>query len=493
MSGGPTGSGRPGQRPASGGPPESDRAPNTPASGSGPPHAGPASESADRRGDEPAPSAARGPRNPISSAHAGRLVDEEVARVFRDPPTERVPLEHAAGRILAESVVADRHGPPFDRAAMDGIAVVSAVAEDGIRRFLRVGVLPAGDDPRPFANPESRDRCVEIATGAAVPEGFDAVVRYEDLVRDESSGQVHFELSDPAAASNAIAPATNIHRSGEDYRRGERLLSPGVRIASTHVAVLATCGVTSVEVIRSPSVAVLATGSELVGIDTQPLEHQIRESNRWTLRAELAGWGFPPRVHDSVADDPAAIADRIAVLLEANDVLVLSGAVSRGVYDSIPAILERLGVEIRFHGVYQRPGKPFLFGTTGRSVVFALPGNPVSSLVTLRRYLIPALVRFGFGRCASAGCDSVDLAAAGLDAVLDEEISFAHPLTYFPAVRRVSPATEAGEPLRVRPIAGHGSGDFLQLAGSIGVVEMPPDIDSLPEGSRVRLFPWAAR
>ena len=458
-----------------------------------PAHTSETSRTEDRRLEASAPGV-HGPRDPVTSATAERLVNDEVGHVFRNPARERVAIERAGGRILADEVVADRDGPPFNRATMDGIALASHAVESGIHRFRSLGVLPAGDDPRRFANPGSLDRCVEIATGASVPDGFDAVVRYEELTRDERNGEVYFELAAPAGATPAIAPATNIHRRGEDYRHGDRLLSPGSRIASTHVSVLATCGVRSVEVVRTPSVAVLSTGSELVDIDAEPLDHQIRESNRWTLAAELAGWGFSPSCHDRVVDDAGEITGRISTLLEHNGVLVLSGAVSRGVNDSIPAILQRLGVKIRFHGVTQRPGKPFLFGATRHAVVFGLPGNPVSSLVTLRRYLIPALMQLGFGPRPAGARDSAGLLAGGVDAVLDEEIQFSHALTYFPAVRPVSDTTAApAGALRVRAVASHGSGDFLQLAGSIGFVEMPPDRDSLPAGSPVRLFPWAAR
>lgn len=404
-------------------------------------------------------------------------VDETVAaavvpildRLSSAGRTERVPLAAAHGRTLAEDVVADRDQPPFDRAAMDGIAM-HAGAEGPLRV---VGVVAAGGDvdalrTHSWSDP---DACVEIMTGAAVPREFDAVVRYEDLTFSEDDEGARFASFTIPAPGAAVTPRSNIHPRASDYPRGAGVAHAGERIGSAHMAVLASCGHAEVAVTALPRIELVATGDELVDPNAVPRDHQIRASNGVSIAAELGAWGFPVAESRLVADDRAAIRTALDGALSRSDVLLVSGAVSRGKYDSVPELLADLGVEITIHGVRQRPGKPLLVGTRDGTLVIGLPGNPVSSLVSVRRYLIPAL--------AGAG-------AAGFPVELGEELRFPKPLTWFPALR----LERRGGGLVALPVAGNGSGDFSHLAGSSGIGVVPEEADALPAGRTIWFYPW---
>jgi molybdopterin molybdotransferase len=406
---------------------------------------------------------------------------------------EYVTPEGALGRYLAVDCSADRAQPPFNRAAMDGIAVPAGAAVRAGRIFRQVGVLGAGGDPRRFADSEvsgAGDRCIEIMTGAAVPAGYGTVVPYEDLKREERKGETFF-----AVVSGTYRGGENIHGRGADYPAGTLLLPAGTRITAPHLAVLASCGMAPVPVRRRPSIAILGTGDELVPVKGVPLDHQIRASNPWCIAGELSAWGVPADSRGIVGDDPAELRAALEAALGKHHIVLVSGAVSRGLFDAVPDLLRELGVEIRVHGVRQRPGKPLLLGSRrdpaggAGTVVMGLPGNPVSSLVAVRRYLVPLLGESRFG-------------AGGIAVETTEEIDFTAPLTWFPAVDLVEPGpmdagpapaeglTAGGDTVKVRLRNGNGSGDFFHLAGSAGFIEVPEDRRRLPAGVTVRFFPW---
>ncbi len=435
------------------------------------------------------PAPLRGPGNLVSVDEAEQAMADLVRESLGTPSEERVPLAQATGRVLSRDVAADRDGPPYDRAMMDGIAVLASAwnrAREEGTPVQSIGVHAAGGDPGrvgagdggdPNAvttNGGSQPVCVEITTGASVPERFDAVIPYEALEQRDIEGQRYFS---PGESSEPATAGMHIHPRGADYRAGTQLLPAGTRVTSAAAAILATCGAGEVAVRRRPRIAILSTGDELVPVDSRPKPHQIRASNQWSLRAELEGWGFPVSWFGLVDDDTAAIRGRLAGLISDHDIVVASGAVSRGLYDSVPLILDELGVRVHVHGVRQKPGKPLLLGTTGSTVVVGLPGNPVSSLVALRRYLVPALASWQA---------NLPFGVHGLDAVLAEDLSFSPELTYFPAVRL---REEGG--LQVEAVAGHGSGDIYQLIGSYGFAEIPLKVSHVPAGTTVRVFPWA--
>ncbi|MFP4643689.1 MAG: molybdopterin molybdotransferase MoeA [Spirochaetales bacterium] len=427
----------------------------------------------------------RGPGELISVAEAERTMAALVRESLGTPAEERVSLARSTGRTLARAVPADRDGPPYNRAMMDGIAVRASDwnrANTAGEKVKRIAVHAAGADPGAAA-PDGHPKavCVEITTGASVPHGFDAVIPYESLEERDINGSRYFNST---ATAEPAKTGMHIHPRGADYRKDQPLLMPGTRVTSSAAAILATCGVTEVPVRRRPRVAILSTGDELVSVDRRPQAYQIRASNQWSLRAELEGWGFPVSWSGLVDDNTVAIRDRVQELVRGHDIIVLSGAMSRGLYDSVPSVLAELGVRVDVHGVRQKPGKPLLLGTAGSTLVVGLPGNPVSSLVCLRRYLVPALAGWEVGETPEAA----DLAfgVSGLDAILASDISFPAELTYFPAVRLA-----AGDGLTVEAIAGHGSGDMYQLVGSFGVAEIPQATAHVRAGSTVRVYPWA--
>ena len=368
-----------------------------------------------------------------------------VLRQRFDWGTERVPLAAAVGRVLAEAIVADRDQPPFDRVAMDGIALHYPTYAAGQRRFPVARVQPAGQPSPALADPT---HCVEIMTGAALPPGVTTVIRYEDLERD---GEAF--LLPPG-----VEDERNIHRRGADTTAGEELLAPGIRIGVAAVGMLATCGYDEVTVRRLPRVAIVSTGDEIVGVGEQPLDHQIRGSNLHQIAAVLRRVGLAPSLHH--LPDAADGAARLAELLSENELLLLSGGVSKGRFDHVPGWLADCGVSRLFHRVAQRPGKPLWAGRTDRTMVFALPGNPVSSLVGTLAYVLPWLAVNQTGRAPEPRL-----------AVLAEDVTFRPPLTLFQLVESAVDRTNGGR--YVSPVRHAGSGDGASLLRGDGFLVLP--------------------
>jgi molybdopterin molybdotransferase len=393
---------------------------------------------------------------------------EALARVLaatRVLPDERVDLAAAPGRCLRQAVMAERDQPPFDRVMMDGIAIAHADAAGGQREFTIQARQMAGEPALQL----DAGQCIEIMTGAALPHGADCIVPVERI--SVAAGLATLEDGYQTEARQFI------HAQGSDYAQGAELLSPGRVITPMDVAVIASAGLAEVAVSSDPVIRVLSTGDELVAAGEPIAPHQIRMSNGPAIVAMLAKHGFADCLHDHLIDDPGVLAERIAAHLEASDVLVLSGGVSMGKADYVPAVLARLGVEVDFHKVSQRPGKPLWFGTApGDKAVFALPGNPVSALVCCRHYVIPSL----HNACGVT-------APAAEFAALTEDVTFAPDLTCFQPVRLVSNAI--GQVLAM-PVRTNTSGDFASLAGTDGYVELAREQSHFPSGSPVRLYQW---
>ncbi len=395
-------------------------------------------------------------------AQAERLISENLSCL----PIESLPLVQCSGAVLRENIYGERDQPPFDRVAMDGIALDSAVVREGRRSFAIQAVQAAGDAPLTLSQ---RTSCIEAMTGAMLPLGCDTVVPVEEIAVNDGVAR----LKDGAH----IEAWENVHRRGSDSRQGALLLEAGTRLTPPEVAIAAGAGMARVRVSAQPMLAVVSTGNELIEPGEPVLPHQIRRSNVYGIIAALRRHGFQRVADDHVRDDPEEMRARLKLHLDTHDVLILSGGVSMGRFDLVPSLLTELGVRVVFHKIAQRPGKPLWFGVahSGPSV-FALPGNPVSTLVCLSRYVIPAL-----------------LAAMGDRSPAARKIPLAAPVTVSSKfVQFVPVCTEVDDWGRdwAVPRLTNGSGDFTSLAGTEGFVELPAGPNTYPKGFVTRLFRW---
>ncbi|TGE21360.1 molybdopterin molybdotransferase MoeA [Hymenobacter aquaticus] len=384
-------------------------------------------------------------------------VDEATRQVLataRALPPETVPLPLAVGRVLLEPLYADRDFPPFHRVAMDGIALAFKAVAAGQTAFPIAATQLAGMPPQPLLDEHA---AVEIMTGAALPPGTDTVVRYEDLEFQEVNGRrVAALLVPPPAAGH------NIHHQAADRQQGDLLLPAGTRLSPAEIAVAATIGAATLRVARPLRVAVVSTGDELVELEQIPLAHQIRRSNAYMVQAALQQAGAESDAFH-FNDDQQALRQGLPPLLAAYDALVLSGGVSKGQADFLPAMLQELGVTQLFHEVHQRPGKPFWFGEKADgAVVFALPGNPVSTFVNFYQYVLPWLRR----------CQQPHGQPQKLTALLATDFSFAPRIAYFLPVRL---ETAPYGHLLAHPQAIGGSGDLASLLHCDGFLRLPPE------------------
>ncbi len=386
-------------------------------------------------------------------------VDEASSLVLeRTPPgnaTERLSVPVALGAVLAEPVVASEDLPPFSRSTMDGYGAPGA-------RLSVVGEAAAG---RPYLRSLGRGEAARIFTGAAIPDGADAVVMVERTRK--AAGAV--ELND------AVSHGQNIAEQGEDVRQGDVVIEPSTVLAQGHVALLASLGVGHVTVVRRPRVAILATGTELAAAASPRGPSQIRESNSPMLGALLARAGCEVIQLGIVQDDKHLIEARARRGLE-HDVLLMTGGSSVGDYDFTPDILAQLGVEVHFDRVAVKPGKPTLFGTRDERVVFGLPGNPVSAFVTFHLFVWPSL-RKRAGRVKPA----VPRLAAALD----------RPVTRIAAREQWLPAElalDGGIPV-ARFTGWSGSGDVRCLAHANALIGIATGEGDVPAGTTVPVLP----
>lgn len=407
----------------------------------------------------------------VSGAMSSKLPTptEAAARILAALPvlpTEDCPLAAAHGRVLRRALVADRALPPYDRVTMDGYAVAAGVA--GERRLRVVGMQAAGMMAKNLVEPA--ETCLEVATGAVLPVGADAVVPYELVTR---AGD---EVVLPENVAAALAPGQNVHRRGSDGAVGAAIGAAGRRLGGAEIGAAAACGYAQVNVSWRPQVVVIATGDELVEVETpQVAAHQVRKSNDYALRAALLRHGVVGTVERRhVRDHRPDIERGLREALAGFDVVVLTGGVSQGKFDFVPTVLAELQVRPLVHGVAQRPGKPLWVGLSSRQVpVFALPGNPVSALTCLHRYVLPALEQM-VGLVATAGA-TVRLAT---------EVKFGAPLAYLLPVRV---ALEADGVARAWPQPFNTSGDLGGMVGTTGFVELPYEVDAV--GGAGRVFP----
>ncbi len=283
---------------------------------------------------------------------------------------ERVALGKILNRFLAEDIFADRDSPPYDRVMMDGIALnSSALLSNSTEGFFIEGIQAAGDAQKILRN---QINCLEVMTGAIMPAGIDLIVPYE---------QVDI-IDNRAFLKQPFVPRNYIHLKGTDHKRDTIALQKGKRLTAADAGLLAAVGISGVPVYKLPKTAIVATGNELVPIDEIPEAHQVRMSNVYSLQSALQPDCIAPDIFH-IDDEEAVLFNELSAIVKEYDVVLLSGGVSKGKYDFVPAVLEKIGVQKLFHQVAQRPGKPFWFGHQPylNTHVFAFPGNPVSTFV----------------------------------------------------------------------------------------------------------------
>ncbi len=282
--------------------------------------------------------------------------------------TEKVPFQKTLNRVLAEEVLADRDFPPFDRVMMDGIAINSDSFANAQQRFVIENESVAGASVRSLSNEE---HCIEVMTGAVLPMNTNVVIPYEDCIIEDNTATILIDETEPFQ---------NVHRQGSDEKKGTVLLTKNTRITAAHISILATVGLHQVEVYKLPTIAICSTGDELVGVDQTPFLHQIRQSNVYFMAAGLEKENIIVRLHH-LPDNKEQMEEELFSILQTNDVILLSGAVSKGKRDYLPQTLTSIGFQTVFHRVAQRPGKPLLFASMDNKLVFGFPGNPVSTFV----------------------------------------------------------------------------------------------------------------
>ena len=374
-------------------------------------------------------------------------VEDALAKVIGTADiigVESISIHLAIGRTLAEDIYADRAMPPFDRVTMDGICIAYDSYESGQRIFPVESIAAAGS---PTVTLNDSSKCVEIMTGAPLAIGTDTVIRYEDL--KELNGE--FEIVE------SILRGKNVHAKGSDHSKGTVLLQKNNKIKAIDINVLASVGRSKVDVYRNPKVAVISSGDELVDIDQTPADYPIRKSNVYMLQSRLKELGVESKSYH-FKDDSDSIYRDMKSILDTYDVLLMSGGVSKGKFDFIPEVLERLGFEKLFHKVAQRPGKPFWFGQKGEKKVFAFPGNPVSTLACFHKYFVPWLYKVS------------GLNYQPMKVVLAREVTFKPDLDYF-AQASLSQSDEGRNLATVRH--GNGSGDMVSPTKMDGFVELP--------------------
>ncbi|HEY1378169.1 MAG TPA: gephyrin-like molybdotransferase Glp [Gemmataceae bacterium] len=370
-----------------------------------------------------------------------------ILRHARPLPPQPVPLGPAAlGRVLAEDVASDLDMPPYDKAMMDGYAVRAADLTAGPRVLDVVEEITAGRTPTESVGPGQAAR---IMTGAPLPTGADAVVMVEQC---EAMDEAHVRVPRASAGQN-------IQPRARELRRGETVLSAGAVLRAQEVGLLAIVGRANVSAHPAPRVAVLATGDELVEPDQTPGPGQIRNSNGPMLLAQVAAAGGLPYGLGIARDDVEDLRRLVGEGLK-SDVLLLSGGVSAGKLDLVPDVLRESGVAAHFHKVRMKPGKPLFFGTRGDTLVFGLPGNPVSSFVCFELFVRPALRRL-------RGFPAGPPAFVPLPLAADSRYATDRP-TYHPAKVELAGVGES-----VRPVPWHGSPDLRALTAADALVLFP--------------------
>lgn len=395
------------------------------------------------------------------------LAEKIVLSHARSNTAEAICLSAAQGRILRETLICDRDQPAFNKSTMDGIAISSHALSEGIRSFVIKGIIPAG--VRPSGRLVKPNECFKIMTGAVVPAGCDCVMPVE-MIRIKNDQAM-------LTGSTDLKAGGNIRSKAQDCKKGTVLLDQGVRLEPNHIATAGSIGKSVIKVSRRPKVAIISTGDEIVDVSIKKIKpYQVRMSNAYAIEAAIAASGLGESLRFHLPDDPKIMEKELRKILSGFDVVVLSGGVSMGDFDHIPKVMKRLQVKMLFHKVSQKPGKPFWFGKSrGGQLIFALPGNPVSTQICAYRYVLPFLKK-----------------VAGLKeqipfVLLQKDVELKSLLTNFLPVSIMT--NDACQQLAM-PVPTGGSGDFASISQTDGFIELDAGIKFHAKHSRVPFYNW---
>ena len=398
----------------------------------------------------------------LSYTDARQKVIEVAASLPRPLLQTKVEIEQAFGRILAEPILSDRDYPPFDRSTRDGFAVRAADAQSPGARLECIGELRAGGNFEATVQP---GQCVEIMTGASVPRGADAVVMIE-----------HVKREGPMITLDRTAQrGDHIVLRGSEARRGSLLIAPKTRLGYAEMALAAQAGATSLSVFAAPRLAILSTGDEVVDARSKPGPLQVRNSNGISIEILARTAGAEAIQLGNAPDEKGALRAAMERGLAA-DILVLSGGVSMGKYDLVEQVLADLGADFHFTGVEIRPGRPAVFGTCRNKLVFGLPGNPVSTMVTFELFVLPAVDVFS---------GAIPRPLPVFRAKLATQVREKGPITHFLPARIEWEGREA----RVTQLPWQGSGDIVALALANGFLIVGPERPEISPGEWVDVLP----
>lgn len=368
---------------------------------------------------------------------------------------ELVSLKDAHGRILAETISADRPIPPYDRAMMDGIAISYQSFADGLRDFTIAGTQAAG---QPALQLKNKTDCLEVMTGAMIPAGTDCVIKIEDLQITNNIACIQ--------PSCTVNPRQHIHSLGSDQEKGNTLVPHSSILGAAEVAIAASVGRTELTVTRQPNILLITTGDEVIPPENVPLQYQIRRSHGSAICSSISSQQLGKVINNHVPDTARALAECLQNGLEKYDIVLLTGGISMGKFDYVAPVMESLSGKPLFHGIAQRPGKPFAFWP-GDTPVFALPGNPVSVMACMARYLLPALRKMSGQHWTPPTFP------------LAQNTPWNAPFPGLVASHIINNQLHARPP--------KNSGDYSALAGAQGICELP---STSPAGTPLHFYPW---